>query len=148
MRLVESSRNPVSEVKKVKNGAQAYYLTRGKFKGRPAVMSPVKQNRAICTLLSRPPPLVRTKNSGSRQNTGAHPPIKFARSGIFSSQCAFPKSDSRDLFRQPDQELEMVASSSNRPGCSAHLETLRTLQQHVRKDTPKATETALYALSH
>ena len=34
----ESSRNPVSEVKKkVKNGVRAYYLARRKFKGRPAV---------------------------------------------------------------------------------------------------------------
>ena len=37
LRRVESSRNPVSEVKKVKNGVQEKYVARRKFKGNPAV---------------------------------------------------------------------------------------------------------------
>ena len=37
MGIVESSRNPVSEVKKVKNGVREKYLTRRKFKAIPAV---------------------------------------------------------------------------------------------------------------
>ena len=39
---VESSRNPVSEVKKVKNGVREKYLTRRKFKAIPAVYQQIR----------------------------------------------------------------------------------------------------------
>ena len=111
-------------------------------------MSPVKQNRGICTLLSRPPPLGTIKNPGLDQNTGPQRPIKFVKTEIFSSQCAFPKSDSRDFFRQADRELEGFASSSNRPGCSDDEEAFSMPQQGVNEGTPKATETVLEGVSH
>ena len=57
-------------------------------------------------------------------------------------------SSESDFFSQTDLELGTFAISSNRQVSSAHLETLRTLQQGVHEGTPKATETVLEGVSH